>query len=114
MNINKYITSEKRKKPGAYDCVPRIRCKDGFTVSVQAHAGSYSEPRGGFGPWSQVELGFPSEKPNDNIMQYAEDLDRPTQTVYGYVPVELVEALIEEHGGQVVEVEVKPTALIGA
>lgn len=32
-------------------------------------------------------------------MQYAEDEDRPTATVYGYVPVSVVEALIDKHGG---------------
>jgi hypothetical protein len=32
-------------------------------------------------------------------MEYAEDPDNPTNTVYGFVPIELVEQLIENHGG---------------
>ena len=32
-------------------------------------------------------------------MPYAEDRERPTDTVYGYVPVEIVERVIEKHGG---------------
>jgi hypothetical protein len=32
-------------------------------------------------------------------MEYAESAEYPTETVYGYVPVELVEKLIEFHGG---------------
>jgi hypothetical protein len=76
----------------------RITCADGFSLSVQATHGAYCSPRQNIGPWTAVEVGFPSAKP-DLIMDYAEDTERPTETVYGYVPVELVLALIELHGG---------------
>lgn len=32
-------------------------------------------------------------------MPYAEDPEALTETVYGYVPVTLVEQIIEKHGG---------------
>ena len=34
-------------------------------------------------------------------MQYAEDKDEPTATVYGYVPVDTVYLLLTKHGGVV-------------
>ena len=32
-------------------------------------------------------------------MNYAETPENPTETVYGWVPVEVVESVIEKHGG---------------
>ena len=32
-------------------------------------------------------------------MEYVEDYDNPTYTVYAYVPVEVVQEVIEKHGG---------------
>ena len=46
----------------------------------------------------QVELGFPNE-PDDAILEYAEDPGMPTDTVYGFVPIDLAEELIQKHGG---------------
>jgi hypothetical protein len=81
--------------------LPRIECGDGFNVSVQAGELLYSTPREDHGPWSHVEVGYPSERPEPwaDWEGYAEEADRPTTTVYGYVPLELVEALIASHGG---------------
>lgn len=76
----------------------RITCVDGFSLSVQATHGAYCRPRDNIGPWYQVEVGFPSAKP-DLIFDYAEDQDNPTQTVYGYVPIGMVQQLIDLHGG---------------
>jgi hypothetical protein len=98
-----------------------ILCADGFEISVQASRTHYCEPREDHGPWSRVECGFPtampepwacthertswgscavrSEAPDAAWQCFAEDEDRPTDTVYGYVPVSLVDALIASHGG---------------
>ena len=81
-----------------YAVVPRITCEDGFSISVQANSGAYCLPRDHIGTWSHVECGFPSDVPTE-IMDYIEDSSSPTSTVYGYVPIELVEALIARHGG---------------
>jgi len=76
----------------------KIVCADGFTVSVQASTSHYCTPRDNDGPYSEVELGYPSE-PVEAWMEYAEHSDRPTMTVYGYVPIEVVEVVLEYHGG---------------
>ncbi len=96
MNLNDYLMIGRNGKK--FHQSKRIECKDGFSLSVQANKGCYCYPRDGEGPWDQVEVGFPSAKP-EFIMDYAEDADRPTETVYGYVPISLVEKLIEHHGG---------------
>jgi len=92
-------------KPPGYLHDP-VLCADGFRVSTQASNGHYCEPREDTGPWSQVELGFPSADPGEVIRAYAEDPAQPTDTVYPYVPIELVEALIAQHGGIVQAEEV--------
>lgn len=80
---------------------PRIICADGFSMSVQGHYGAYSYPRDDFAEgYSEVEVGFPSAL-EELLMPYAELPETPTETVYGFVPVELVETVIEKHGGLV-------------
>ena len=80
---------------------PRITCNDGFTISVQAHSGSYCR-RDDNGTPIKVECGFPSTRPKtDGLRAYAElcGTDDYTETVYGYVPVEIVQAELDAHGG---------------
>jgi len=33
------------------------------------------------------------------ISEFAEFKDEPTETIYPYVPIDIVEALLEKHGG---------------
>lgn len=78
---------------------PRLMCADGFSVSVQASETHYCTPRiNGADKYETVELGFPSVE-DSLIMDYAEEADRPTDTVYGFVPVHIVCELVEKHGG---------------
>lgn len=79
---------------------PSLVCKDGFKVSVQASEYHYSHPRRNIqtGLYTSVELGYPSES-DDLITPYAEEKENPTETVYGYVHIEVVEELIIKHGG---------------
>ena len=82
---------------------------DGFSVSIQAHDGAYSDPRrSGFRAYRSVELGFPN-RPCIFIKDYAEDPDNVTETVYGYVPASVVRKMIEAHGG-IIEGECPPLA----
>ena len=74
-------------------------CKDGFEVSIQASYGHYCSPRENDAIYGTLELGFPSARPPNYIMKYAESPNRPTGTVYGFVPATLVHKMIEEHGG---------------
>ena len=79
-----------------------VVCKDGFAMSVQASEYHYCSPRvSGLGqPYTSVEIGFPSEL-EDLLIEFAEDMDEPTGTVYPYVPADVVIAVIEKHGGMV-------------
>ena len=82
-----------------YSVMPRMICKDGFSLSVQASAGHYCEPRYGSGPYSKVEVGFPSEEV-PTLSEYKEDAEaKAMHTVFAYVPVSLIEDLITQHGG---------------
>jgi len=82
---------------------PRVECKDGTTLSVQASETHYCSPRENNPGWyNTVEVGFPSIAPPETWEEYFdgdwENGDR-TASVYGYIPVDLVEAFIVEHGG---------------
>jgi len=104
MNINQYLMSQRDENDPdvrfdlSFPLAKRVKCADGFSISIQATHGAYCSPRTNIGPWYQVECGFPSGVPTE-IMHYAEQPENPTETVYGYVPIELVEELIESHGG---------------
>ena len=74
-------------------------CADGFSISVQVGYGLYCKPyKNNADHYDEVELGFPN-KEDLMIKDYAEDCDNLCNTVYPYVPVELVDGLIRKHGG---------------
>ena len=88
----------------------KVICADGFAVSVQANEGAYCSPRQDDAEqYTEVELGFPSAR-EELIMDWmevvGEDSD-PTDSVYPYVPVDIVTTVIVKHGGMV-EGEVPP------
>lgn len=79
----------------------RVVCADGFSMSVQASDSAYCEPRmSGAASYSEVEVGYPSAKEPD-LMRWVESPNRPTDTVYAYVPSSVVRAVIEKHGGMI-------------
>lgn len=101
----------------------RIVCADGFHLSVIAGCGAYSAPRTSLpgyddldlswepadypGPYTAVEVGFPGERPEpwdgrggEGWGWYAEEPATPTETVYGWVPGDMVRDLILLHGGE--------------
>lgn len=105
MNLNDFFNQEAhiRKDLSVGDrsiarFFERIMCQDGFSLSVQANQFVYCLPRSSYGPYTHVEVGFPSETP-ESLLDYAETPEDPTETVYYRVPIELVETLIEQHGG---------------
>ena len=92
-NVNEFfnIAGAKRNR--------QVVCPDGFKMSVQAFAGGYCTPRiDGADKYEEVEVGYPSE-PEEMLMEYAEEPDAPTQTVYAYVPVQVVTNVLAKHGG---------------
>ena len=87
------------KKNDAHQVRDRITCNDGFSVSVQGGTDfHYCSPRRKCNQYNEVELGYPSSE-DELIQQYAESPEYPTETVYAYVPIDIVEKLIEKHGG---------------
>ncbi len=75
-----------------------VICKDGFTMSVQGSRTHYCSPRENTDYYFAYEIGFPSQE-ESTILEYAEDSSQPTNTVYGWVPFEKIDAIIENHGG---------------
>jgi hypothetical protein len=107
-----------------------ITCADGFHMSVIAGGGTYSTPKPAFcscyfrkqlssayvvepaghevphdypGPYTDVEVGFPSMRPEPwgQWEPYCESGDEDwSGSVYGFVPVDMVRALVALHGGE--------------
>jgi len=76
-----------------------IICKDGFEMSVQANEGAYCSPRiDNAERYTAVEIGYPSTQ-ESLLMEWAEDSNNPTGTVYGWVPSERVSLVCVKHGG---------------
>lgn len=105
-NLNEFLADPKNlrneiKLPdGTLRFRQPIRCADGLSFSVQANSTAYCAPRTDDGPYTAVEVGFPSQRV-EAFMEYAEDPDNPTETVYGWVPAEIVEKVVNDRGGRV-------------
>lgn len=95
MDLNKYI---RENREGNF--VPQITCADGLTLSVQASPFHHSRPRGFSDQYTHVEVGFPNS-PVAELIPFSEDRNNLRNTVYPYVPIELVEEIIESYGGLV-------------
>jgi len=76
----------------------RIECNDGFSLSVQASSFHYCTPRSWGVRYAQVEVGFPSA-PVPEFSEYKDGNEEDSESVFGYVPVEIVEDVIRQHGG---------------
>ena len=75
-----------------------VTCRDGFNFSLQAGPSHYSEPKAIANEYEAWEIGFPSgEEPL--WMEWQEPGNEPTESVYGWVPNEVVNAVIQRHGG---------------
>jgi len=97
MTVAQYfkITYDSKKE---YQVRNPIICNDGFKISVQGSNGHYCEPRIDTDIYISVECGFPS-KTERLITKYAESKGNYTNTVYGWVPFDLVERIIKKHKG---------------
>lgn len=81
--------------------LPRIQCKDGFSISIQVNNGNYCSTENGYRKygkeWVSAEWGYPSESIDANRYN-AEEADDTTETV-GCCEVEILDELLEQHGG---------------
>ena len=79
----------------------RIKCNDGFAMSIQASRDHYSTPRDDTGPYSAVEVGYPNEL-EQLLMQYC---DAPSMIggcippLYVNVPAQTIRAVVAKHAG---------------
>tara|TARA_R110002153_G_scaffold217590_1_gene370102 strand:- start:2525 stop:2854 length:330 start_codon:yes stop_codon:yes gene_type:complete len=92
-DLQEYMSNLNPPSQIYYEPKPHISLNDnGDTLSVQAGNHSYSTPRKNLysGKYSHTEVGFPTIKPPKSWEDYCEDLDKPLNTVYSYVPIELV------------------------
>jgi len=84
-----------------------VVCADGFRMSVQGNEGAYCEPRlNNQKKYNLVEVGYPSQE-ESLIMPWCENPRQPTDSIYGYVPVDVVTNVIVKHGG-IAEGQVPP------
>lgn len=98
ITLQEFITRTNKEHVLGHIFRPKIVCNDGFFMSVQAGKGLYSDPRRTSPFYFQLEIGYPSlEEPLIN--EYAEQGRDYTDTVYPYVPVSLIEEVIEKHNG---------------
>lgn len=100
MNINEFTraTFQEGNEHYSFYTRPRIYCKDGFNFSVQGGSGHYCSPRTNCKEFAEMEIGFPSEL-EELILEFAEDSNNPTETVYGYVDINIIQQVIDKHGG---------------
>ncbi len=93
--------------------LPRVVCADGVHVSVHANYGAYCTPCKDSGPWSSVELSFPSA-PMPELADYIRGDDKNAiNTVWGYVPLGRVAEVLASHGGLMPEGTPIPAAAEG-
>jgi hypothetical protein len=78
--------------------IDAMKCADGTTLSVQASSCHCCAPRDDDGPYTAVEVGFPSVA-IESFLPYIEGNDAPTDSVYGWVPIYVVAQAILDHGG---------------
>lgn len=99
-DINDYVMSQKNAPGmGPLSIVPRMVCKNGVSLSVQAGSHTYCFPRVDSGPWDRFEVGYPSVYIPE-LMPYIENnFTPPTDSVYPYVPASLINIIIDRNGG---------------
>ncbi len=87
---------DRRKKKDIM--LPVCTLKNGITLSVQASRVCGCTPQSDIGPWTMVEVGYPSER-IEALMPFAEDPASPTQTTYEYVPAQIILKIVDAAGG---------------
>jgi hypothetical protein len=95
-----FVTPQKNAKKIMKKMYRRTVCKDGFSMSIQGSENAYCTPRDNDGPYTHVEIGFPSAI-EDMIIRFADEPRHPGETVYSWVPSTVVLEVLQSHGGWV-------------
>ena len=109
MKINEYIKAFYEKNDDIRS-LPWIICKDGFRMSVQVGRGMNSIPKHIISDeeWENgkryvcVECRVLNAE-EEALKPYAEDSENLLETIYAYVPANLVDVIIKIHGGMMNE-----------
>lgn len=102
VSAEEFYSLGETEQENAFVLMKRIICDDWFSMSVQANYWAYCWPirttiRNKYMSfYDTYEVGYPSES-EDLLLEYAENSDNPTETVYPYVPKEVIEAVITKH-----------------
>jgi hypothetical protein len=82
-----------------YGQFPKAVCADGTTLSVQASSFHGCLPKDDTGPYTYFEIGFPSSS-TEELEKYNDIAGKPcTDTVYNYVPLDVLNRFTALHGG---------------
>lgn len=96
MTVKEFM--EKTFVNNEYNVRAKAVCEDGYMVSIQGGTGvHYCRPRELSNCYEELELGFPSIL-DDELAKYAEVIGT-CETIFGYVPISVVESVISKHGG---------------
>jgi len=103
MNIKEFTLVTYKEKTDTSNAMgffvrPRIQCVDGFIFSVQGGEFHHSIPSEHSKEFTHMEIGFPSQV-EESILEFAEDDTFPTETVYYRVDIEIIQKIIDKHGG---------------
>jgi len=76
----------------------RVHFNNGGSISIQASHTHYCEPRDNEGPYSEVEVAYPTKgtKYPKSLLNYS---DTPDEPVFAYVPSHIVADIIVMNGG---------------
>lgn len=79
---------------------------NGMVISIQASKTHYCTPKedaptADYAYYDTFELGYPSQRLPEEFKEYADDTDHLLDTVYSYVPKELLQNYINSVGGVV-------------
>lgn len=85
---------------GRYMSRPRAKCADGYSVSIQAGtgAGVMCWPHEDTDKFTHVMLNTPSVL-DEELLPYRMDLNDDHEIFFFFVPVEVVDKVLEKHGG---------------
>jgi len=76
----------------------RVVFPDGFSMSIQASEYHYCAPRDNVGPYTEVEVGYPSQA-EPLLEEYSDGCG-----VFAYVPKEVILEIARKHGLKELEI----------
>lgn len=101
LKAKEFIDKHKLLIDGEYTFLPHAVCRDGTEISVQIHGAAYAD-------WDDeqtVEIAAPRNEMNHFTALESYDCGEfgqgswKTRHVYGFVPLEVLEAMVARHGG---------------